>query len=236
MIVNNQKSEQSKVISGVPQGSVLGPLLFLIMINDITKDNDSSISLFADDTRICRKISSEECVEKLQSDLEKLYSWQERNNMKFNGSKFEVIRYGNKSDLKEDTVYFTPNLEEIVEEKASLRDLGVILSSDMKFSNHVEKVTGTVNKKIGWILRTFRSRNIFMMKLLWKQLLQPHIDYCSQLYFQGQTKDLQKLENLQKVYTKKIREVNEMNYWERLNFLGLKSQERRIERYRIIYT
>ena len=74
------------------------------------------------------------------------------------------------------------------------------------------------------------------MKLLWKQLLQPHIDYCSQLYFQGQTQDLQKLENLQKVYTKKIREVNEMNYWERLKFLGLKSQERRIERYRIIYT
>ena len=90
-----------------------------------------------------------ECGEKLQSDLEKLYSWQEKNNMKLNGSKFEVIRYGTKSDLKKDTVYFKPNLEDIVKEKDSLRDLGVIIFSDMKFSNHVEKVAATENKKMG---------------------------------------------------------------------------------------
>ena len=63
------------VVSVIPQGSVLGPLLFLVMINDINKDIDSSISLFADDTIICRSISSEECVEKLQDVLDKLYLW-----------------------------------------------------------------------------------------------------------------------------------------------------------------
>ena len=140
------------------------------------------------------------------------------------------------SEIKDNTVYFTPNHEDVVEEKDMLRDLGVILSSDLKFSDHIDKVEATVSKKIGWILRTFRSRNTFMMKVLWKQLLQPHIDYCSQLYFQGYSPDLARLENLQRKYTRQIREVKDLNYWERLGTLGLKSQERRIERYRIIYT
>ena len=99
VFINNQKSSKSKVISGVPQGSVLGPLLFLLMINDISEEINSNISLFADDTRISREISSEECVEILQDDLEKLYFWQEQNNMKFNGSKFEVIRYGTNKEI-----------------------------------------------------------------------------------------------------------------------------------------
>ena len=92
VIVNQDISKKSKVTSGVPQGSVLGPLLFLSMINDINDGIQSNVSLFADDTRIGKSISSEEFGEKLQEDLNKLYSWQESNNMKFNGSKFELIR------------------------------------------------------------------------------------------------------------------------------------------------
>ena len=92
VIVNQDISKKSKVTSGVPQGSVLGPLLFLSMINDIIDGIQSNVSLFADDTRIGKSISSEEFGEKLQEDLNKLYSWQERNNMIFNGSKFELIR------------------------------------------------------------------------------------------------------------------------------------------------
>ena len=75
-----------------------------------------------------------------------------------------------------------------------------------------------------------------MMKVLWKQLLQPHIDYCSQLYYQGRGLELTQLESLQRTFTRSIKEVQALNYWERLKHLGLKSQERRIERYRIIYT
>ena len=110
----------------MPQGTVLGPVLFLILINDIDDDIQSFTSLFADDTRVARKIECEDDVEQLQFDLDKLYKWQEENNMLFNGKKSEVMRYGSNNLMKESTSYFTPNYEEVIEEKECLRDLGII--------------------------------------------------------------------------------------------------------------
>ena len=152
VLANGIKSESSVVRSGVPQGTVLGPVLFLILINDIDENIDSSSSLFADDTRVTRRIDSEEDVEKLQNDLNKLYQWQEENNMLFNGKKFEVLRYENDKSIKESTSYFTPNFEDIIEEKETLRDLGIIMSNDGAFSSHVEFVCGKVKQKSSWIL------------------------------------------------------------------------------------
>ena len=235
VLANGIKSVPSDVKSGVPQGTVLGPVLFLILINDIDENIDSSSSLFADDTRVTRKIDSEDDVEELQKDLDKLYEWQEQNNMLFNGKKFEVMRYGPNTSIKESTSYFTPNLEDIIEEKDSLRDLGIIMSNDGAFSSHVELVCGKVKQKSSWILRTFQSRNTWFMKYMWKTLVQCHIDYCSQLYLPGKPADLERLENLQRCFTKKIPEVKNLDYWQRLKKLKMLSQERRMERYRAIY-
>ena len=102
ILLNGNISKVSHVTSGVPQGTVLGPILFLIMINDIDKDVsiNSKVSLFADDTRVMRAVSSEEDVEDLQSDLDMIYDWQKENNMLFNSNKFEMLRYGSKEELK----------------------------------------------------------------------------------------------------------------------------------------
>ena len=151
-MANGIKSTPSDVRSGVPQGTVLGPVLFLILINDIDDNIESFTSLFADDTRVARKIECEDDVEQLQFDLEKLYKWQEENNMLFNGKKFEVMRYGSNNLMKESTSYFTPNYEEVIEEKECLRDLGIIMSNDGAFSNHVESVCSKVKQKSSWIL------------------------------------------------------------------------------------
>ena len=125
ILANGNKSSTSIVKSGVPQGTVLGPILFLILINDIDQDinSDSFVSLFADDTRIAKKIKDESDVESLQEDLEKLYKWQEENNMQFNSKKFKILRYGRNQTLKDSTHYLTANHEEIIEEKESLQDL-----------------------------------------------------------------------------------------------------------------
>ena len=73
------------------------------------------------------------------------------------------------------------------------------------------------------------------MKFLWKSLIQGHIDYCSQLYLPSKATELQLIENLQKSYTKKIPELANLDYWSRLRALKMYSQQRRLERYRIIY-
>ena len=117
----------------------------------------------------------------------------------------------------------------------SLRGLGIIMSNDGAFSSHVEVVCGKVKQKSSWILRTFQSRNTWFMKYMWKTLVQCHIDYCSQLYLPGKPADLERLENLQRCFTKKIPEVKNLDYWQRLKKLKMLSQERRMERYRAIY-
>ena len=236
VIANGAKSSISEVKSGVPQGTVLGPLLFLIMINDISKDiSESFISIFADDTRLTKVINNEEDLESFQEDLEKLYDWAQTNNMAFNGSKFELLRYGYNDELKCATNYLTPEAEDIIEVKNVLRDLGVIVNSEATFKDHIDLVCSKVTQKAGWVLRTFHCRSSSFMKQIWKSLVQAYIDYCSQLYQPLQSGDLQRIENLQKVFTKKIPQVRDENYWDRLRILKMNSQQRRFERYRIIY-
>ena len=171
IIANGVKSSQSEVTSGVPQGTVLGPILFLILINDINKDVLSEVSLFADDTRIVKPFKDFDDVEDLQSDLETLYLWQDQNNMQFNGNKFELLRYGRDEDLKFSTNYLTPGAEEIIDTKECLRDLGVMMSDDAKFTEHVYHVCSKVRQKCGWILRTFNCSKTFFLKFMWKTLV-----------------------------------------------------------------
>ena len=110
------------------------------------------------------------------------------------------------------------------------------MSDNANFTEHISKVCKIVNQKCGWILRTFVCRNTFFMKLMWKSLVQPNIDYCSQLWMPFKSGEMEKIENLQKQFTKRIPEVKNLSYWDRLKKLKMLSQERRMERYRIIYT
>ena len=227
-------SSSSSVVSGIPQGTVLGPILFLLFISDINNDIESIASMFADDTRVLGNIASEEDVEKMQSDLNKIYKWAEDNNMLFNNSKFEILRYGTNTEIKHSTFYLTAN-DEIIEEKESLRDLGVIVNNQGTPNDHIDHICGKVKQKSGWILRTFKSRQPHFLKTLWKQLIQPHFDYCSQLMNLNQM-NMSKLEKLQSSFTRKIKCPEELNYWERLKHFQMLSQERRMQRYKIIYT
>ena len=236
ILANGAKSAASNVKSGVPQGTVLGPLLFIIMINDLSDNvEDSLVSLFADDTRVTRIIKEENDLEKLQEDLDKVYKWQQDNNMLFNSKKFELLRYGKNQYLKTITNYMTPDCEDVISAKTVVRDLGVEMNDEAHFVDHINKVCSKVSQKAGWILRTFACRQTNFMKLMWKQLLQGHIDYASQLYQPLQSSNLERIENLQRNFTGRIPQVKEQNYWQRLATLKMLSQQRRLKRYRLIY-
>ena len=235
VVVNGEKSDPAPVLSGVPQGSVIGPLLFLVLIGDIDKDvSNAFLSSFADDTRIGHGIASQEDARLLQEDLKQVYMWAEQNNMRFNSIKFELLRYGKNSNLKDSTEYVS-NTGEIINAKESVKDLGVTMSSNANFKEHIGKVIDTVKELTAWILRSFRSRSPILMMQLWKSIVIPRLDYCSQLWNPHYVGQIQELEQLQRHFVKRIAGYQDMDYHTALKRLGLYSLQRRRERYQVIY-
>ena len=233
--VNGEYSTLSEVKSGVPQGSVLGPLLFLILLGDIDKSVSSAfLSSFADDTRVGNRIKDVGDITALQEDLKTIYAWSAKNNMKFNSEKFECIRYGKINELHENSHYYS-DMGTVIEHKEQINDLGVILSRNCKFTTQIDNVVSTANKLCGWILRTFRTRAPKLMVLLWKSLVLCKLDYGSQLWSPTTKGDTQKLEMVQRSFIRKIDEVRSLDYWAQLRKLKLYSLERRRERYMVIY-
>ncbi len=157
-----------------------------------------------------------------------MYQWQLSNNMLFNEKKFELLRYGKNQELKSTTNYEGPN-NNIITEKETVCDLGIIMNSNHTFSDHIKRVCEKSKQKCGWILRTFRTRDTEVLKTLWKSLVQPHIDYCSQLWAPYKSGEIQAIEEIQRQFTAKFLSLSNLNYWERLQTLKLTSQQRRME-------
>ena len=228
-------SQLSAVISGVPQGSVLGPLLFLIHISDInTHVLHSSVASFADDTRVLKDISSESDADQLQTDLASLYLWAEQNNMSFNNNKFEHMHYTVGGNNVTEYRYLAPDRSHI-ETKQTVKDLGIAQSSDGNFTQHIHEVVKKARSQAGWILRTFRTREIRPMLTLYKSLVIPLLEYCCQLWSPWRAGEKQSLEAIQRSFTNRISAIKHLDYWERLRELDMYSLERRRERYAILY-
>ena len=233
VVVEGEKSEEGQVKSGVPQGSVLGPLLFLIHVGDIDENvQHSKVSSFADDTRLLNRIKETNDCKNLQKDLNTVYNWTQENNMFCNEEKFELIRYGKHPNIP--YVYKTTSGEKIKEE-AQVKDLGVTVQKDAEFKAHIDDIVSKCKRVMGYILRTFKTRQPETMRHLFKALVLPLAEYCSQLWSPTDRASIQKLENILKTYTRRIAGMEDKNYWERLKALSQYSLERRRERYQIIY-
>ena len=235
VLVEGQKSEQVSVRSGVPQGSVVGPLMFLILLRDI--DNDvtlSHVASFADDTRVLSGIRNSEDVAHLQSDLEKIFGWADMNNATFNPDKFECVRYGMDDTIKQSTAY-TSSGGTTIQSTKHVRDLGVTLSDDATFTEHITRTAKSASLMCGWILRTFKTRERLPLITLWKALVSPVLDYCSQLWSPSTPGLIQSLETVQSSFFKKIVGLYSLDYWEQLKSLKMSSLQRRRERYTCIY-
>ena len=135
--VNGTTSSEAQVRSSVLQGSVLGPLLFVIHISDMNYEiADSTVSCFADDTRIPLGIKDEEDTQMSQNDLHQLYKWADTNNMKFNANKFELLRFGKEQEMKSTTTYKSYD-DSNIDDKEQVRDLGIMMSNTATFTLHI---------------------------------------------------------------------------------------------------
>ena len=154
--------------------------------------------------------------------------------MVFNSDKFESLRFWPDKNYKPSSQYLSPDGKEI-EEKQHLRDLGVELSNDLTFSLHIENTVAAATKLAGWALRSFRRRSRYVMLTIWKTTIQSKLDYCSQLWSPNDQGSIARLESVARNFSSQIAGMEGKDYWERLKSLQLYSQERRRERYQIIF-
>ena len=160
VVLDNVASESITVLSGVPQGSILGPLLFVLFINDIYVgiDKATSICLYADDTKIWCKINSEFDCKQLQNDINTLHKWSIKNKMRFNATKCKVLQIHNNEPLCTRELplakYFYYMNNEIIDFTESEKDLGVMVNSKFKWDHHQQKVLNEAHQMLGVTKRT----------------------------------------------------------------------------------
>ena len=155
VILEGDCSEEVPVTSGVPQISVLGPILFLIYINDLQDKVKSQVRLFADDTAAYLAISKLADSEQLQAHLDILQEWEIRWDMQFNPSKCQVIHI-TRSRSPLPTTYTLH--DETLEAVASARYLGVDIANDLSWKTHVSRITNNANKSLGFLRRNLKTK------------------------------------------------------------------------------
>ena len=127
---------------------------------------------------------------------------------------------------------YTTSLQSLIERKEVVKDLGVLMNCNCKFSEQLDKLCSTMQSLSSWVFHTFSSHSKTLLLTLWKVLIIPHHDYCSQLWSPHKFKDIEKLELIQWKYLQKTENCPH-TYWEALKFFGIFSLQRQWERYRI---
>ena len=225
------------VLSGVPQGTVLGPLLFIIFINDIYDVVKHSLARsFADDTRLTKLIKCLADQLELQADLEAVTTWAVNNNMALHENKFELLQHGKDQNLKgEQSHLYQLSSGTTIEKCDTVKDLGVVIDESLSWSNHIKEVTRQSSQMSAWILRTFNTRSALPLMTLFKSLVRSRIDYCCPVWSPSTKQDVCAVEAVQRSFTARILSLKDLNYWERLKKLNLMSLQRRRERYIILH-
>ena len=176
MAINNNFSKSIPVCSGVPQGSVLGPTLFIYFINDLPTVTDSMLKIFADDTKAYSLIKSDSDVVKLQACIYTLVAWSDRWLLKFNSGKCKVIHLG-KNNLKHDYHISNGNEQIILEKTTCEKDLGVFVDSELTFEEHIDNTVKKARSVSGMIMRNISYKDSEIMTPIFKTLIRPLVEY-----------------------------------------------------------
>ena len=250
VFIDGHYSFPTSVISGVPQGSVLGPLLFIIYLNDLpTAINNATVLTFADDTKIATKIHSANDKNLLQKNLEVVTEWSKYNNMELNSNKFELLCHTPKIEKTEEKILQIfeqlPFSDDMVSYKATenisidkspfVRDLGVFVDCHLDWKVHIDKISKKAKQISGWILSVFYTRDKCTMLTLFNSLVRSRLEYLCEVWSPQQKQDIVKIEQVQRSFTFRITGMNQFNYWDRLKNLNIMSLQRRREKLIILH-
>ena len=191
-------SKETDVVSGVPQGTVLGPLLFLTFMNDLPDViQHSSTKLFVDDCLLFRKVDNIRDSKLLQQELSALENWEQLWLMDFNPSKCSVIRISpSKTKRILESKYVLHN--QILETTTNSKYLGVTISQDLSWSNHINTTVKKGNKTLGFLRRNFSKCTAEVKASTYRTMVRPVLDYASTVWDPVHQGDIAALEMVQR--------------------------------------
>ena len=181
VVLDGQQSSEAPVTSGVPQGSVLGPCLFLLYINDLAQGLECSVRLFADDTIAYMVIGNLADAARLQRDLDRLAEWEDLWQMEFHPRKCQVLRVTKKR--KENVVEASYTLRgHTLEVVDHAKYLGVTISGDFKWNRHITNIVNKANSSLAVLKRNLRIPSKEVKDAAYKALVRPHLEYAASVW------------------------------------------------------
>jgi len=223
VLVNGEQSDATEVTSGVPQGTVLAPLLFLCFINDLPNNILSTVRLYADDVILYASINSTEDCHQLQKDLAILERWANKWKMTFNVQKCEFIRITQK---KRPIVYQYTLYNNVLQEVTHTTYLGLTINSTLSWSEHIRRITSKANSIKGFLQRNLHNCPISTKINCYKSLIKPVLEYACAIWDPFLQKDILAVEAVQRrcarfVYNNYSSYASVTNMLENLNWPSL---------------
>lgn len=229
---NDSESSLQPVPSGVVQGSVVGPLLFTLMINDLPQHVVSSdVLLYADDVKIIGKAASPADCSLTQADLNAIEQWSATNKLPLSLSKSQCLHIGRRNVNHNFTIGGSP-----LPVVSQCTDLGLIRSSDFKYNAHISATVNKANRAMGMLLRTFSSRKQPFLLKLFKTYIRPILEYAAPVWNTASAGLDHDVERVQRRFTKRIHGLNQQSYTSRLELLRLDSLAARRQRIDLMTT
>ena len=230
-VLNGTHSDWSRVISGVPQGSVLGPLLFVIFINDLDNctEHISIMLKFADDTKLGNRSVTIEDRDKLQKCLDDLVVWADTWSMSFNVGKCKVMHVGRRNENYGYTMNGLP-----LNETDKERDIGVIMDTSLKPSKQCAEAARRASAVLTQISRTFLYRDKKVFLQLYKQFVRCHLEFAVPSWNPWLLRDIELLERVQRRAVNLIGGLRGHSYEDKLNELNLSSLLERRKKYDMV--